>query len=156
MRIKFIITFAIVFILGLVLTACGSKTKAPDTQVPAVKATDTQPPIIQATKTQPPVVQATNTQPPAAQVTDTQPPALQATNTPLPANTATVASVGPDGAALLNDRCTICHNLDRVTSLKNSAAQWTRIVSRMIQNGAQLTPAEQTALVDYLAKTYGP
>jgi len=29
-------------------------------------------------------------------------------------------------------------------------------VTRMIGNGAQLTEAEKTVLVDYLAKTYGP
>jgi mono/diheme cytochrome c family protein len=167
MRNNTILTTMFLFLtLGVVLTACSSKTKATDTQPPAVQATATQAfaiqatatqaPAVQATATQAPTIQATATQPPAIQATATQPPAVQATATQPPANTATVAPLTPDGAVLLNDRCTICHSLDRVTSLKNSADQWTRIVSRMIQNGAQLTPAEQKILVNYLAKTYGP
>jgi cytochrome c5 len=167
MRNNTILTTMFLFLtLGVVLTACSSKAKVTDTQPPAVQATDTQAPAIQATATQPPAIQATATQPPALQATATQPPAVQATATQPPAaqstvtqppvKTATVAPVTPDGAALLNDRCTICHSLDRVTSLRNTADQWNKIVSRMIQNGAQLTPAEQKVLVNYLAKTYGP
>ena len=77
--------------------------------------------------------------------------------TQAPASNPTIApsTSGNDGQALLNDRCTKCHSLDRVTSQKNSADQWTKIVSRMVQNGAKLTSDEQKVLVDYLAKTYG-
>jgi cytochrome c-type biogenesis protein CcmH/NrfF len=70
--------------------------------------------------------------------------------------TAAPSTGGSDGASLLQDRCTKCHNLDRVTSAHQTADQWNQTVSRMIQNGAKLTSAEQQVLVDYLAKTYGP
>jgi mono/diheme cytochrome c family protein len=143
-------------ILGLILTACGSKATPTTTQPPAVQATVTQPPAVQATDTQPPAVKVTDTRPPTVQATDTQPPDVQATDTQPPANTATVAPAPADGAALLNERCTVCHSLDRVTSKKNTAAQWTQIVSRMVGKGAELTSEEQKVLVDYLAKTYGP
>ena len=147
----------LLLILGSTLTACGSKATATDTQAPVRQATATQPPVIQATDTQPPVIQATATQPPTVQATAPETPPVQvtATNPPTAQPTATLAS-GGDGLALLNDRCTVCHSLDRVTSLRNTADQWNRIVSRMVQNGAQLTSAEQTVLVNYLAKTYGP
>ena len=155
------VTIALALSLGLVLSACGSKALETATQPPAVQATATLPLTIQPTATQPlatlpPTLQPTATQSPVVQATATQTAAVQATATQPPANTATVAPVAPDGATLLNDRCTLCHSLARVTSQHNSADQWTRIVSRMIQNGAQLTPTEQTILVDYLAKSYGP
>jgi cytochrome c5 len=162
-----LITAVLLLILGMTLTACGSKATATNSQLPSVQATASQPPVIQATATQPAVVQATATEPQPIQVTATQTPVVQATTTePLPVQatatqppvvqaTATPAT-GDDGQALLNERCTICHNLNRVTSLRNTADQWNKVVSRMIQNGAQLAPAEQTVLANYLAKTYGP
>lgn len=60
-----------------------------------------------------------------------------------------------DGATLLQNRCTVCHNLDRVTSEKNSRAQWERIVNKMVKKGAQLNDNEKTTLIDYLAQNYG-
>jgi cytochrome c5 len=166
MRSKTILIAMFLFLaLGMVLTACGSKAQATATQLPAVQATATLPPAVQATVTLPPAVQATATQPPvlatatqppAVQATATQPPAVPTTATQPPANTATVTPATPDGAALLNERCTVCHSLTRVTSARKSADQWNQTVSRMVQNGAQLTSAEQTELVNYLAKTYGP
>jgi cytochrome c5 len=82
-----------------------------------------------------------------AKATDAQQPAAKDTVAP---------AAGADGQALLNDRCTKCHKLDRVTSAKKSASDWKTTVSRMVGKGAQLTSAEQTVLVDYLAKTYAP
>jgi cytochrome c5 len=82
-----------------------------------------------------------------AKSTETQPPAVKSTVAP---------STGGDGEALLNDRCTKCHSLDRVTSAKKSAADWETTVARMVGKGAKLTSEEQKAVVDYLAKTYAP
>ncbi len=154
---RILITAVILLTLGMTLTACGSKATATASQPPAIQATATQPPVIQATDTQPPVIQSTATQLPTAQATATESPPNQMTATqPRAVEATTTPAAGGDGQALLDERCTICHNLNRVTSLRNTAGQWNRIVSRMIQNGAQLTPAEQTTLVNYLAKTYGP
>jgi uncharacterized membrane protein len=60
-----------------------------------------------------------------------------------------------DAAALLQQRCTVCHPLDRVTNSRMTSAQWDQTVTIMIGKGAQLTDAEKQALVEYLAKTYG-
>ncbi len=59
-----------------------------------------------------------------------------------------------DAAALMSQQCTRCHPLSRVTSKTKTAEQWKVTVDRMIQHGAQLTPPEEQALVEYLAQNY--
>jgi DnaJ-class molecular chaperone len=63
---------------------------------------------------------------------------------------------GKDAAVLLEERCTECHGLDRVTSQSKTASEWATTVANMVEKGANLTEAEQETLVDYLAETYGP
>jgi cytochrome c5 len=110
MRIKTILlTIVLLIVMSMMLAACGSKTKATDSQPPAAKETVAPP-----------------------------------------------ATGGSDGEALMNDRCTKCHNLNRVKSAKNTADGWNRVVSNMVSKGAKLTSEEQQILVDYLAKTYAP
>jgi cytochrome c5 len=81
----------------------------------------------------------------------TEPPKPQPTTPPTAA-----AAPASDGAALLSDRCTVCHNLDRVKSAKKTSEQWAQTVSRMVGKGAKVNADEQKALVAYLAKTYAP
>ncbi|MEW5718032.1 MAG: heme-binding domain-containing protein [Chloroflexota bacterium] len=59
-------------------------------------------------------------------------------------------------AALVQARCASCHGLDRVTSAKKTREQWAQTVTRMVSKGAQLSAAEQTTVIEYLSKTYGP
>jgi hypothetical protein len=59
-----------------------------------------------------------------------------------------------DGQALVQERCTQCHDLTRVERAKKTQQEWQATVERMIEHGAQLTPAEQEAVVKYLAETY--
>ena len=61
-----------------------------------------------------------------------------------------------DGATLLETRCSACHSADRAKQASKTHEQWDQTVTRMIGKGAQLTEAEKTVLLDYLAKTYGP
>lgn len=61
----------------------------------------------------------------------------------------------PDGAALLQARCTRCHTLDRVQRTPRTASEWDTIVARMRSNGAQLSDAEAATLVQHLAQTFG-
>jgi hypothetical protein len=56
----------------------------------------------------------------------------------------------------MQQRCSACHSLSRVTSVQKTAAQWKSTVDRMVNNGAQLTPAEEQTLVTYLAQNYHP
>ena len=68
---------------------------------------------------------------------------------------ATIATEAPaSGDAIMNQQCTACHGLSRITSTKASLEQWQAIVDRMILNGAKLTDAEKEILVQYLADNY--
>ncbi len=66
----------------------------------------------------------------------------------------TVPPAGPDGQALLQDRCTGCHSLSRVERARKTAEEWESAVSRMIGYGAVLNTEELEVLVQYLAETY--
>jgi mono/diheme cytochrome c family protein len=73
-----------------------------------------------------------------------------------PTATAASSSAGSasSGQALMQERCTVCHSLQRVTSSHMSADRWKTTVERMVNNGAQLSSQEQQTLVDYLAQNY--
>jgi cytochrome c-type biogenesis protein CcmH/NrfF len=73
-----------------------------------------------------------------------------ATSSPQPAST-----TPPDGATLLQERCTVCHQLSFVERSRHTAADWKLIVDSMISRGAKLTPEEETLVVDYLSANYG-
>jgi cytochrome c5 len=80
-----------------------------------------------------------------------QPTQASSSATALPAETPAL-----DGATLLETRCSVCHSADRPRQAKKTREQWDQTVARMIGKGAQLTEAEKTVLLDYLAKTHGP
>ncbi|HUT98457.1 MAG TPA: hypothetical protein VM054_05195 [bacterium] len=73
-------------------------------------------------------------------------------------NTADDASAGGTVAvetstgekALLEERCTVCHTLDRVFSEKRNEAGWNAVLDDMVGYGAKLDDAERTRLVAYL------
>jgi len=67
---------------------------------------------------------------------------------------ATQAPAALDGKALLQEHCTVCHDLTRVESKNKSEADWKATVERMVGKGAKLNPAEQEAVIKYLALTY--
>jgi cytochrome c5 len=56
-----------------------------------------------------------------------------------------------DGEQLVQERCTVCHDLTRVEAADYDEAGWEASVDRMIQNGANLTPEERDIVVDFLA-----
>lgn len=75
--------------------------------------------------------------------------------TTAPSNSSAPTSVGAlDGKTLVQERCTVCHTINRIESAKKTADQWKTTVELMIQKGAQLNADEETAVIDYLAKTY--
>jgi coenzyme F420-reducing hydrogenase gamma subunit len=59
-----------------------------------------------------------------------------------------------NGDALLESRCSECHDLDRVTNASKSRDEWEVTVDRMITRGAVLDDAERETLIKYLAETY--
>jgi len=64
-------------------------------------------------------------------------------------------AVSAGGETLLQERCTECHGLERTTSAQKTRAEWENTVTRMANRGAELSDAEKTVLVDYLAETHG-
>jgi mono/diheme cytochrome c family protein len=119
---------ALILVVVLFLTACASSS----TPMPSAEKSQIPPTIAAPTEVPPPT--AVN---PAAPATVVQPAA------------------NSDGAALLDQRCSACHNPDRAKQAPRSKPEWEKTVSRMIGKGAQLNDAEKQTLVDYLAQTYG-
>ncbi|MBC7259356.1 MAG: hypothetical protein H5T65_08915 [Chloroflexi bacterium] len=74
---------------------------------------------------------------------------------PAPTSPPPTAATQPDGASLLQARCTRCHALDRVRQTPRTANEWQTVIARMRSHGAQLNDVEAEALVQHLAQTYG-
>jgi cytochrome c5 len=88
-------------------------------------------------------------------VPEEEAPAAQPTEAPEEEDPPAQPSAG-DGAALLEERCTVCHGLERTTQAQKTYDEWEQTVTRMIGHGAELPEDEQATLVEYLAATYGP
>jgi hypothetical protein len=61
-----------------------------------------------------------------------------------------------DGAALVQERCTVCHDTQRIDRERAEGAdptKWAEIVDDMIGKGAQLNDEERAAVIEYLAST---
>jgi len=73
--------------------------------------------------------------------------------TPTSANTSSDSS-GLDGASLVQERCTVCHSIERIQNASKTADEWKTTVERMISHGASLNSEEEAAVIKYLAATY--
>lgn len=61
-----------------------------------------------------------------------------------------------DAAALLEERCGVCHSSSIPKNARKSRRDWAETVSRMIARGARLTPEEKKVLIKHLAEIYRP
>ncbi len=61
-----------------------------------------------------------------------------------------------EGKKLLEERCTGCHTLKPVVSLKQSQDAWKELVVKMVGYGAQLDDKEVDVATEYLTKHFGP
>ena len=63
----------------------------------------------------------------------------------------------PDGAGkqLVQTRCALCHDLERVAEVKRKKEDWAPIVANMVAWGAPATPDEAKTITDYLAANFG-
>jgi cytochrome c5 len=135
----------LVVAIGL-LAACGGPAPTETTEAPLEEQPTTQP------------MEAPQEEQPTTEPTEA-PPEEQPTTEPTEAPQEEQPTARPpsgDGAALLEERCTICHGLDRTTSARKTGEQWEQTVARMIAKGAELNEDEQAILIAYLAETYGP
>lgn len=61
---------------------------------------------------------------------------------------------GP-GKELVESRCTLCHDLGVVTTLRRSKEEWDRVVKDMVARGSAGSPEEIKTLTGYLAAYLG-
>jgi mono/diheme cytochrome c family protein len=63
----------------------------------------------------------------------------------------------PEGAGkvLVEQRCTLCHGLDRAAGVKRSRTEWNSIVSRMIFLGAPIAGNDVKIITAYLSGAVG-
>jgi hypothetical protein len=72
------------------------------------------------------------------------------TSTPTPSATSTGAA---GAVSIINQRCSTCHPADQALAYRTSdSAQAQALIDDMIQRGAQVTPEEQQALVQYFTR----
>ncbi|MGH9783988.1 MAG: virginiamycin B lyase family protein, partial [Terriglobia bacterium] len=62
----------------------------------------------------------------------------------------------PEGAgkAIVEAKCTMCHELNRVTNARMPRGDWQTTINRMVDFGAALTPDERAVVADYLATNF--
>ena len=70
-----------------------------------------------------------------------------------PAKPVTLAD-GP-GKELVETRCTLCHDLERVTAAKRSRREWESVVANMLERFGLQAPDEARAISAYLTAQYG-
>jgi len=59
------------------------------------------------------------------------------------------------GADLVQVKCTLCHELRNITSIRQSREEWEDTIKVMIRRGAPVSPEEEIIILDYLTKHYG-
>ena len=76
------------------------------------------------------------------------------------APTATPAEIAalPAGAGreLFANSCSQCHALGMTIAKGHSFDEWTEVLNKMVQNGAQVQPADLSTIHTYLAQNFGP
>ena len=61
---------------------------------------------------------------------------------------------GP-GKTLVETRCPLCHDLERVTAAKRSRREWDGVVANMLQRFGLEAPDEAGAIAAYLGANFG-
>jgi cytochrome c5 len=59
------------------------------------------------------------------------------------------------GKELVETRCGLCHDLERVAAVKRQKQSWPVIVANMVARGATASPDEAKTITDYLAANFG-
>jgi cytochrome c5 len=66
------------------------------------------------------------------------------------ASSSTEVSSVSEGKNLVEKKCTVCHNTQRIYLKKRDAAEWETIVDKMIGKGAVVSNADRTKIIEYL------
>ena len=65
-----------------------------------------------------------------------------------------VALPNGTGRQLVEQRCELCHDLERVATVKRRKADWPIIIANMVARGAAASPEEAKTITDYLAVNF--
>lgn len=68
--------------------------------------------------------------------------------------TAVGTAASKDARGLFEQKCSVCHSIEKPKSQKKTKAEWHATVLRMKGHGAALTDEDVGAIADYLARTY--
>jgi hypothetical protein len=60
-----------------------------------------------------------------------------------------------EGRDLVIEKCTTCHDLERVPAKRRDKYGWEDLVDNMRSRGAEMTAEERQKIVDYLTAHYG-
>jgi hypothetical protein len=71
------------------------------------------------------------------------------------AGTVKVSLPAGPGKELVEARCTACHDLERVATIKRQKAEWPALVANMVGRGAVASPEEAQTIASYLAAQFG-
>jgi mono/diheme cytochrome c family protein len=75
---------------------------------------------------------------------------------PKPAAPPPAVSAAAEGKALFEQKCGICHGLDRSTARKESKEKWIRVVEEMQAKKTDwISDAEGAKIVEFLASEHG-
>ncbi len=74
-----------------------------------------------------------------------------------PADQAAAAQpeVDAKGAATFARVCSLCHDGARILSNRRSKSQWTEVIEKMMERGAQVSDQDFEDVMDYLLRHYG-
>jgi cytochrome c5 len=72
----------------------------------------------------------------------------------LPPQKPVALPAGP-GKELVETRCTLCHDLERVTAAKRERREWDSVVANMLERYGVPAPDEARAISAYLSAQYG-
>jgi hypothetical protein len=56
---------------------------------------------------------------------------------------------------LVETRCNLCHDLERIATVPRHKGDWPTIVANMVARGGTASPDEAQAITDYLATNFG-
>ena len=73
-----------------------------------------------------------------------------------PPKSAAPAAPTAEGKTLFEAKCSVCHSLDRATSLTGTKENWTSIVKKMQGKKADwISDADASKIIDYLSAEHG-
>lgn len=76
------------------------------------------------------------------------------TATPIRPASSGPTTIASKGEALVNERCSVCHDASRIKTTKKTPDEWRATVDMMVSKGARLNAEEKTEVVRYLSETY--